>query len=232
MGLRKRADLAGRAQREPNDDAGGGTLSFHSLRAITGLSSKGFRCDDGTGSPPAQVNHRCWRRSGPLDTNNDTTNTRSEALTFPDAAGVSKMDVTLTDSGAIDDITVGPVPAAVWLFGSALLGVIAIGPVDRAKAKAAPDGSDPETEEAGLRGPLFLWAMANAGDRAETAKPRNPVARPGQSPTISTRIASVPPALWVCPQVPISRSPGRTSPRSRATWIAWAIFSSSEMPAS
>jgi hypothetical protein len=67
---------------------------------------------------------------------NDTTNAKSEALTFPDATGVSKMEVTLTDSGAIDDITVGPVPAAAWLFGSAMLAAIAIGSGHRAKARA------------------------------------------------------------------------------------------------
>jgi hypothetical protein len=67
---------------------------------------------------------------------NDPTNNKYEAPTFTGAAGVSKMEVTLTDSGAIDDITVVPVPAAAWLFGSALLGAIGIGSRRRAKDKA------------------------------------------------------------------------------------------------
>ena len=67
---------------------------------------------------------------------NDPTNNKYEALVFTGAAGVPEMEVTLTDSGAIDDITVVPIPAAAWLFGSALLGAIAIGSRRRAKDQA------------------------------------------------------------------------------------------------
>jgi hypothetical protein len=49
---------------------------------------------------------------------------------------VKKMELYFTKSGAVDDITVVPIPAAPWLFGSALLGVIGIGSRRRARARA------------------------------------------------------------------------------------------------
>jgi len=44
-------------------------------------------------------------------------------LEFGDAAGVKRLVVEMNGSGAIDNVTFVPVPAAVWLFGSALLGL-------------------------------------------------------------------------------------------------------------
>jgi len=47
-----------------------------------------------------------------------------ETLYFGDLSGVSRMDLSLRHSGAIDNIVVSnvPLPAAAWLFGSALIG--------------------------------------------------------------------------------------------------------------
>lgn len=123
---------------DPDDNARGGTLTFEFAGPVTVLSMNAFDAKGGTvrffnsGSSTAFLTVNL----GNSDTNNVPTNNKYEALTFAGAAGVSKMEVTLTDSGAIDDITVVPVPAAVWLFGSALLGAIGIGSRRRAKDKA------------------------------------------------------------------------------------------------
>jgi hypothetical protein len=49
-----------------------------------------------------------------------------DRLSFVGISGISKLEINLRGSGAIDNLTynVVPVPAAVWLFGTALLGFI------------------------------------------------------------------------------------------------------------
>ena len=44
-------------------------------------------------------------------------------LVFGDVAGVKRIVIEMDGSGAIDNLTFVPVPAAVWLFGSALMGL-------------------------------------------------------------------------------------------------------------
>lgn len=44
-------------------------------------------------------------------------------LVFGDVTGVKRLVVEMNGSGAIDNLTFVPVPAAVWLFGSALAGL-------------------------------------------------------------------------------------------------------------
>jgi len=44
-------------------------------------------------------------------------------LIFGDIGGVSRLEVNMAGSGAIDNLTYVPVPAAAWLFGSGLLGL-------------------------------------------------------------------------------------------------------------
>ena len=47
-------------------------------------------------------------------------------LSFIGISGISKLEINLRGSGAIDNLSynVVPVPAAAWLFGTALLGFI------------------------------------------------------------------------------------------------------------
>ncbi|MEE4186063.1 MAG: thrombospondin type 3 repeat:Cna B-type [Gammaproteobacteria bacterium] len=44
-------------------------------------------------------------------------------LVFGNVEGVKRLKITMAGSGAIDNLTYVPVPAAVWLFGSALIGL-------------------------------------------------------------------------------------------------------------
>ena len=121
------------------DNANGGTLTFMFAGPITVLSMNVFDADGGTvkffgsgGQIGTTVN---------LGNSDDTANGAGnwyEALTFgaTGVANVTKMELYFTKSGAVDDITVVPLPAAAWLFGSALLGVIGIGSRRRARASA------------------------------------------------------------------------------------------------
>lgn len=123
---------------QPDDNANGGTLTFEFAGPVTVLSMNAFDVKGGTVRFFKSASSTAFLtvNLGNSDTNNTPTNNKYEALAFTGAAGVSKMEVTLTDSGAIDDITVVPIPAAVWLFGSALLGAIGIGSRRRAQDQA------------------------------------------------------------------------------------------------
>ncbi len=125
----------------PDDNAGGGTITFSFNSVVTLSSMDVMDMDAGT----AKINFfdaSNQQIANPLTTAGDWVNVdnadrldgetphRFETILFGTGiAGVSRMEITLMGSGGIDNINVSavPVPAAIWLFGSAIAGFIGFG---------------------------------------------------------------------------------------------------------
>ncbi|WP_207168490.1 VPLPA-CTERM sorting domain-containing protein [Thiocystis violacea] len=116
----------------PNDFAGGGILSIVFGEKVTLESLNVF--DMNAGSIIKLFDETGLLRTVSLGNSEDVScgsgcrRNRYEHLVFTDAR-VTSFELHLAGSGAIGDIQFSavPIPAAVWLFGSALLGLAGVG---------------------------------------------------------------------------------------------------------
>lgn len=115
----------------PDDNGGGGTLSLSFENAVTMLSMDVF--DMKAGSKIQLFSDESFVTQIGMDfitANSDTNNAPNfyEQIVFGigGTAGVKGLRVIMEGSGAIDNVSYVPLPAAAWLFGSALLGLVGV----------------------------------------------------------------------------------------------------------
>ncbi len=110
----------------PDDDAGGGSYLLSFSEAVFLESIDVFDVKQGAITFTTDGGG-VFTNSFNSDTGNDPTNNLFETIDFGGVSIIS-LAVTLEDSGAIDNIRFSPIPipAAVWLFGSALLGLAGV----------------------------------------------------------------------------------------------------------
>ncbi|WP_209262590.1 VPLPA-CTERM sorting domain-containing protein [Thiorhodococcus minor] len=123
-----------------NDHWNGGILTFEFENEVTLQDLSVFDMNDVRGGKSSEVQLTFADESlqtFDLRDSEDDGRNRYELRTFGGPgglAGVTKMEVTLAGSGAVGPMSAVPIPAAVWLFGSALLGLAGIGYRRRASA--------------------------------------------------------------------------------------------------
>lgn len=113
----------------PDDNAGGGTLKLDFANPTTAISIDVFDMDDGS---TVKLFDTAGTELGNYALQNTDTNSTPnffERVLFNGAAGIAgvkSIEVSLSRSGAIDNVATVPLPAAAWLFGSGLIGLASL----------------------------------------------------------------------------------------------------------
>lgn len=108
---------------DPDDNASGGVITFQFSSPVTINSMDIF---DAHGGDRVLLDGGLIGVAGDSDTDNPPN--AYETLFFAGSGFGTTLSVHLVDSGAIDNISIStPIPGAIWLFGSALAGLIGIG---------------------------------------------------------------------------------------------------------
>ncbi len=108
----------------PDDNASGGTLTLTFDKPTTAISIDVFDIDDGS---TVQLFGASGTGLGTYALQNTDTNASPnffERVLFNGAAGIAgvkTIEVSLSKSGAIDNVATVPLPAAAWLLGSGLI---------------------------------------------------------------------------------------------------------------
>lgn len=115
----------------PDDNGGGGTLSFSFSTSVQMVSIDVFDMELGSNiqlfSDAAFTNQIGSNFVlGKSDTGDNQFPNLYEHVVFGNVSGVQSMRVNMAGSGGVDNISTVPLPAAVWLFGSSLLGLVCV----------------------------------------------------------------------------------------------------------
>jgi len=125
---------------QPDDNARGGTITIDFDNLVTLLSIDVIDMPFTDNDPDKYFKADLFGMDGLIDSWTNTYSSETsgnedsnmfETIVFSELygiSGVTRMELTLGHSGAIDNIVVSsvPLPAAAWLFGSALLGFVGI----------------------------------------------------------------------------------------------------------
>lgn len=121
---------------EPDDEgsqaAGRFEFTFNSAVTLNTLDFFDIEFNENNGHPDSEIHlfdmNGSEIFSGSFFVPNTNGDNKWNQLDFGNAAGVKRMVIEMKGSGAIDNLayTAIPVPAAIWLFGTGLLGLVGI----------------------------------------------------------------------------------------------------------